>query len=56
MPGMRAITVFLPISDIEDLDELVKRKIYPHRAEAIRLAVKDLIQTHREKQDERSAD
>lgn len=41
--GMRLITLYLPVPNLEFLDELVSRGFYPNRAEAIRLAVHDLI-------------
>ena len=40
---MRSIQIYLPEPLIEALDELVRVKMYPHRSEAIRLAVRDLI-------------
>jgi len=40
---MKAITLNLLAWEIEKLDELVKKGLYPNRAEAIRLAIKDLI-------------
>ena len=40
---MRMITLHLPESYIEALDRLVNEKYYPNRAEAIRVAVRDLI-------------
>jgi len=43
MPGMKMITVFLPIRWIQDLDELVRRKKYANRADVIRVAVRDLL-------------
>ncbi|MEM4449321.1 MAG: ribbon-helix-helix domain-containing protein [Nitrososphaerota archaeon] len=42
---MKSVTVYLPESYLEILDELVRRKIYPNRAEIIRVAVRDLIQS-----------
>ena len=41
---MKVVTVHLPEPYIEALEELVRRKIYPNRAEAIRMAVRDFIQ------------
>lgn len=41
--GMKVVTVHLPEPYIEALDELVKRKRYPNRAEAIRMAVRDFL-------------
>ncbi|MEM1586525.1 MAG: ribbon-helix-helix domain-containing protein [Candidatus Bathyarchaeia archaeon] len=41
---MKLITIYLPEPYLEALDELVSRKLYPHRAEAIRAAVRDLIE------------
>ena len=40
---MKVVTVHLPEAYIEAIDELVKRKVYANRAEAIRMAVRDLI-------------
>jgi len=40
---MRMITLHLPESYIQALDRLVKEKYYPNRAEAIRVAVRDLL-------------
>jgi len=44
---MRLITLFLPDSYIETLDSLVEGKLYPNRSEAIRLAIRDLLTSHR---------
>ncbi|MBS7640823.1 MAG: ribbon-helix-helix domain-containing protein [Candidatus Bathyarchaeia archaeon] len=41
---MKLITIYLPEPYLEALDELVNRKLYPHRAEAIRAAIRDLIE------------
>jgi antitoxin ParD1/3/4 len=40
---MKVVTVHLPEAYVEAIDELVKRKVYPNRAEAIRMAVRDFI-------------
>ncbi len=40
---MKVVTVHLPEVYIEAIDELVRRRIYPNRAEAIRMAVRDFI-------------
>lgn len=40
---MKLITIYLPEPYLEALDELVSRRLYPHRAEAIRAAIRDLI-------------
>jgi len=41
---MRLITLYLPEPYIRALDKLVNEKrIYPNRAEAIRIAVRDLL-------------
>jgi len=40
---MKVVTVHLPEAYIEAIDELVRRKLYPNRAEAIRMAVRDFI-------------
>lgn len=36
----------LPKHLIEGLDSLVDAQLYPHRSEAIRLAIKDLLELH----------
>ena len=40
---MKLITLYLPEPYIEALDTLVDEKYYPHRAEAIRVAIRDMI-------------
>jgi len=40
---MKLITLYLPEPYIRALDGLVERKYYPNRAEAIRIAVRDLL-------------
>lgn len=40
---MRLITLHLPEPYIQALDDLVKQKYYPNRAEAIRTAVRNLL-------------
>jgi len=40
---MKLVTVHLPQSYIEGLEELVKVNIYPNRSEAIRVAVRDML-------------
>lgn len=40
---MRFITLHLPEPYIKALDRLVREKYYPNRAEAIRVAVRDLL-------------
>jgi len=39
----KMISIYLPERYIEDLDILVKKKMYPSRSAAIRTAVRDLI-------------
>jgi len=41
---MKIVTVHLPEAYLEAIDELVRMKVYPNRAEVIRMAVRDLIQ------------
>ena len=41
---MKLITLNLPEPDLLRLDEVVRKKRYPNRSEAIRLAVKDLLE------------
>jgi len=40
---MRLITLHLPEPYIKALDDLVKQKKYPNRAELIRVAIRDLL-------------
>ena len=40
---MKVVTVHLPEAYLDAIDELVRRKMYPNRAEVIRMAVRDLI-------------
>lgn len=40
---MRLISLYLPKAYIRALDRLVREKMYPNRAEAIRVAVRDLL-------------
>jgi antitoxin ParD1/3/4 len=40
---MKLITLYLPKTYIEALDQLVVECFYPNRAEAIRVAIRDLI-------------
>jgi len=43
MPYMKLTTLHLPVRWIQDLDELVRRRRYANRAEAIRAAIRDLL-------------
>ena len=44
---MRLITLYVPESWLRALDRLVNdRKLYPNRAEAIRIGVRDLLNAH----------
>ncbi len=40
---MKLITLYLPESYLRALDELVEKRYYPSRAEAIRVAIRDLL-------------
>ena len=40
---VKVVTVHLPEPYLEAIDELVRKKLYPNRAEAIRMAVRDFI-------------
>jgi Arc/MetJ-type ribon-helix-helix transcriptional regulator len=40
---VKLITLYLPEPYLEALDELVSKRYYPHRAEAIRVAIRDLV-------------
>lgn len=40
---MKLITLYLPEPYIQALDRLVNERYYPNRAEAIRVAIRDLL-------------
>lgn len=40
---MKLITLYIPEPYIEALDQLVHERYYPNRAEAIRVAIRDLL-------------
>jgi antitoxin ParD1/3/4 len=40
---MKLITLYLPETYIKALDQLVDERFYPNRAEAIRVAIRDMI-------------
>jgi len=40
---MKLITLYLPETYLKALDQLVTERFYPNRAEAIRVAIRDLI-------------
>ena len=40
---MKLITLYLPETYIKALDQLVGERYYPNRAEAIRIAIRDLL-------------
>ena len=40
---MKLITLYLPETYLKALDQLVIERFYPNRAEAIRVAIRDLI-------------
>ncbi len=42
--GMKLISVKVTREQLEGLDELLRRERYPTRSEAIRIAIRDLIQ------------
>lgn len=44
---LKLITLYLPEPYIRALDRMVRDKQYPNRAEAIRLAVRDLLNKER---------
>jgi len=43
---LKLITLNVPEYYLKALDSLVKQKLYPNRAEAIRNAIRDLIALH----------
>lgn len=40
---MRLITLYVPETYLKALDQLVDERFYPNRAEAIRVAIRDLV-------------
>ena len=40
---MKLITLYVPEPYLQALDQLVKEKYYPNRAEAIRTAIRDML-------------
>lgn len=40
---MKMITLYVPETYLKALDQLVGEKFYPNRAEAIRVAIRDLV-------------
>lgn len=44
---MKLITLLVPTSYLDALDQLVAEGFYPSRAEAIRFAVRDLLKSHK---------
>jgi len=42
---MQLITLHLPVSYLKDIEELVRRRVYPNRSELIRVAVRDLLKS-----------
>lgn len=44
---MKLVTLYLPERYIKTLDQLVTEGFYPNRAEAIRFAIRDLLQSAR---------
>ena len=49
---MKTITSYVPVDDLEGLDELIRRKFYPSRSETIRSAIRDLLNVELRKLDE----
>jgi len=45
---MKLITLYLPETYIDSLDSLAARNVYANRAEAIRIAIRDLLIAHKE--------
>lgn len=41
---MRIITVKVPKAYVDELDNLIKAGLFPSRSEAIRVAIRDLLQ------------
>ena len=45
---MRLISIKIPPSLLEEVDNLVKQGLFPSRSEAVRAAVRDLVREWRE--------
>ena len=50
---MILITVHIPKQMFEELDELVKKGVFPSRSEAIRIAIRELIKKEKVKESEK---
>jgi len=44
---MRLITLYVTEQLLSGIEDLVQAGVYPNRSEAIRLAIKDLLEMHR---------
>lgn len=44
---MKFVSLLVPDAYLEKLEDLVRKRYYPNRSEAIRFAIKDLIELHR---------
>jgi len=42
---MKFITIWIPQGHIDKLEDLVRKGFYPNRAEAIRMAIMDMVNT-----------
>lgn len=51
--NMIIVTIHIPKPYIEAIDELVKKRIYPNRSEAIRMAIRDFIQSELNNNDDK---
>ena len=40
---MKVVTICLPESYVQGMDQLIKRAMYPNRSEVIRIAIRDLL-------------
>lgn len=49
MSSMKLVAVKLPEPWLREIDELVKEKMYPNRAECIRIAIRDFLHYERGK-------
>jgi len=50
---MILITVHIPKQMLEELDELIKKGVFPSRSEAIRIAIRELIKKEKVKESEK---
>ena len=46
MPGMKVISLLVPEPYLQMIYDLVRKGVFPNRSEAIRVAIRDLLNEH----------